>query len=218
MIPAITVILTFIMFAAMDNLSAQDEYLRLKYPQGGEKILSGENITIKWESNTDASFFLIELWDANNKLFRDSRAIVRNTGGNNHSVTIFVPPHILGSRFRIRIAAVGKRMVYDMSRAYFSIIPRQQFYPKSVFEKNNISANTKISPNPNGGKFSICSNKIINEMFIYDINGKIIRHTTFMKSERNISIEIIDHVPGTCFLMIFFEDGSIENRMVSLIN
>lgn len=170
------------------------------FPIGGEQFYSGETILIKWHYYDYEGDVKISIFDGNKFTWSDITTIDNSIG----SYQWFIPYHVFGNKFRIKIEAIDGKDLTRLSNTFFSIKPN--FIEKKAQEEAQSLNNNRFSfyPNPASDYIELSDLLLKTELNniprIFNIYGKEFTDSSIKISEKRIDISNLN--PGIYFLRI----------------
>lgn len=107
--------------------------------------------------------------------------------------------------------ARGGGRIYKTTNGGGPLIQQMGFEYNVGVDENNLSEEINIFPNPSSGEFSIKSEKLIEEIYVYDITGKLILQQI---PNTNQSVVHLSAVSGMYFVKIKTDTGIISKRII----
>lgn len=139
-----------LIFVAISTLQAQTNRVQLLHPLGGESITTGENFTVKWESDADS--VTIKLVNIQTKV---STVIAESVAGSIGTYTWEAPSELPGGEMYLLKVEAKNHGSYSWTKGFVSVVGasyEQRAAPKDNSQRTapytNISANAAATATP----------------------------------------------------------------------
>lgn len=106
--------------------------------------------------------------------------------------------------------ATGGGNIYKTSNGGGPLIQQMGFQYNVGIDETNLSELIQVFPNPSNGEFTIQSEKLIEEIYVFDITGKLILQQALNSYLHHVNILI----PGIYIVKIKTEAGTVNKKII----